>query len=274
MTDSEPLPPSPSGASPDGRFPILVVDDDPCFLETCFLALTFTDCVLHTAVSGAEAMVELEKRDYAAVLLDVYMQGMDGFQLARWMRANPRTRQTPILFITGICQTEDDVAKGYTLGAVDYLFKPFRIVALQSKVSAFLEAYRQRKLLEDKELELVALRAKLADLEHRREPVGNDPRRVPPAATPGDTAASPGAARGEGSSMPAPVPGAPAEKRLLRLCASCQKIRTKDGRWLVVLDYVEQEEHAVFSHGVCPDCFQRLYPGFEDLLPSGVQAKP
>lgn len=274
MTDSEFLPPSPSGGSPDARFPILVVDDDPCFLETCFLALTFTDCVLHTAVSGAEALAEMEKRDYAAVLLDVYMQGMDGFQLARLMRANPRTRHTPILFITGICQTEDDVAKGYTLGAVDYLFKPFRIVALQSKVSTFLEAYRQRKTLEAKELEVVALRAQLADLERRREPAGSDSRIPQSAATPSDSASSPGAPRGEGSPMPAPVSGALAEKRLLRLCASCQKIRTKDGRWLAVLDYVEQEEHAVFSHGVCPDCFQRLYPGFEDLLPTGVQAKP
>ena len=256
MTSPIPDTPEAGSSGTQGRFPILIVDDDPCFLETCFLALTFTNCVLYTATSGADALVELEKREYAAVLLDVYMQGMDGFQLARLMRANPKTKATPILFITGICQTEDDVAKGYTLGAVDYLFKPFRIVALQAKVTAFLEAFGQRKALEERQRELIQVNHRIATEIARREKAERELLLASAHLEERANLRSP--ERSE--SRPESTPG------MARVCASCHKVKADDGTWLSLEEYVEQKANVTFSHGVCPGCFQRLYPGFEDLL--------
>lgn len=126
---------------------LLIVDD----LEPNLIALEalLEDCNadIHRAGSGNEALSLILKYEYALVLLDVQMPGMDGFETAELMRLNAKTRHIPIIFITAISKEKQFIFKGYQSGAVDYLPKPIDPVILQSKVSIFLELWNNRQEL-------------------------------------------------------------------------------------------------------------------------------
>jgi two-component system, sensor histidine kinase len=121
--------------SPD----ILAVDDDANNLAAIEVALGGFAEHLVTARSGREALRLLLERDFAVILLDVQMPGMDGFEAARLIRARERTRHVPIIFVTAYTRDDADVLKGYGLGAVDFLFKPIVPEVLQAKVGVFVE---------------------------------------------------------------------------------------------------------------------------------------
>lgn len=129
---------------------VLIVDDTPENLVALEVVLEDVDCRLETAHSGNEALSKLLKDDFALVLLDVQMPGMDGFEVAEIMRSNKRTANIPIIFVTAISKEDRYVKKGYQAGAVDYLFKPIDPVALHSKVNFFLQLDKQKKRLEAK----------------------------------------------------------------------------------------------------------------------------
>ena len=103
---------------------ILLVDDQPSRLLTyeSILSGVGVECVL--AFSGPEALGRLLKDDFAVILLDVNMPGMDGFEVARMVRAHPRLERTPIIFITAINVSELDQLRGYEVGAIDYIAVP------------------------------------------------------------------------------------------------------------------------------------------------------
>jgi diguanylate cyclase len=126
---------------------VLIVDDRPENLLA--LERLLDDMPLETvrANSGNEALKLMLEQDFALVLLDVQMPGMDGFETAKLMRENQRTENTPIIFVTAISKEERYVAKGHELGAVDYLFKPIDPVILKSKVTVFVELYAQKAKL-------------------------------------------------------------------------------------------------------------------------------
>ena len=129
---------------------ILLVDDKEenlLSLETILDELD--DLIIHKANSGNEALGKLLEIDFALVLLDVQMPGMDGFEVARLMRGSERTRQVPIIFITAINKEERHIYQGYDSGAVDYLFKPIDADILKSKVRVFIDLYRQKYALEE-----------------------------------------------------------------------------------------------------------------------------
>ena len=94
------------------------------------------------ASSGDEALRRLLERDFAVILLDVQMPGMNGFETARLIKSRERTKYIPIIFLTAISKEEEYVFEGYSVGAVDYLFKPFQPEILRSKVAAFVDLYR------------------------------------------------------------------------------------------------------------------------------------
>ncbi len=127
---------------------ILLVDDRPENLVALEAILEDPDCQLIKATSGQEALAYLLKNDVALVLLDVQMPEMDGFEVARLMQKNNRTRHLPIIFVTAISKDQEFVFKGYRSGAVDYLFKPVNGELLRSKVQVFLGLDRQRQQLE------------------------------------------------------------------------------------------------------------------------------
>src|ERR1700734_2107367 len=136
--------PAPEGA-PD-RVKILLVDDTPDNLVSLEAALDGLGQELVMAHSGTEALPHLLDDVFAAILLDVKMPDMDGFQTAELIRARKRSRHTPILFLTGY-KSDEHLFRGYDLGAVDFLFKPVVPEILRSKVSVFVKLSQNTELL-------------------------------------------------------------------------------------------------------------------------------
>src|SRR5580700_2586552 len=128
------------------RMKILLVDDNPENLVSLEATLEGLGQSLVLARSGMEALRYLLEDDFAAILLDVKMPDMDGFQTAELIRSRKRSRHTPILFLTGY-KSEEHLFRGYDLGAVDFLFKPIVAEILRSKVGVFVELSRNTALL-------------------------------------------------------------------------------------------------------------------------------
>jgi PAS domain S-box-containing protein len=124
---------------------ILVVDDEPKNLMAADAVLTGLGARLVTARSGREALRHLLNEDFAVILLDVQMPDLDGFETAAIIRERDRSRHVPIIFVTAISKANEHVRQGYSLGAVDYVFKPFEAEILRSKVQVFIELYRYRE---------------------------------------------------------------------------------------------------------------------------------
>ena len=133
---------------------VLLVDDRPENLLALSAILEGPDLNLVEALSGEEALGLLLGHDFALVLLDVQMPGMDGFETARLMRGSERTRHIPIIFVTAISKEQKYVFEGYESGAVDYLFKPLEPDIVRSKVRVFVDLYRQRYMLLERTREL------------------------------------------------------------------------------------------------------------------------
>ena len=125
------------------RVNILLVDDEPKNLTTLEAVLERDDWNLVAVTSGREALRHLLDEEFAVILLDVHMPDMDGFETAELIRSRDRTRDTPIIFLTAAIRGETFVARGYSLGAVDYIVKPFDPDVLRSKVSVFVELFRR-----------------------------------------------------------------------------------------------------------------------------------
>jgi diguanylate cyclase (GGDEF)-like protein/PAS domain S-box-containing protein len=152
------------------RIALLLVDDHPENLVTLEAVLGSPELELVKVTSGNDALRSTLKQDFALVLLDVQMPGMDGFETAELMRANPKTRHLPIIFITAGMKDIQLQFKGYDAGAVDYLIKPFEPTILQSKVRIFCELYRQRRQLEEHQQLLEArIKERVAQLRDSEE---------------------------------------------------------------------------------------------------------
>jgi PAS domain S-box-containing protein len=149
------------------RTDILLVDDRPENLLTLEAALEDPEIRMIRAESGNEALSRTLDHDFALVLLDVQMPGMDGFETAELLRARPRTRHIPIIFVTAISKEPRHVFRGYEAGAVDYLFKPFDPTVLRGKVRSFVEMHRQRQALEAARSDLETTVARLTESEKR-----------------------------------------------------------------------------------------------------------
>src|SRR5580692_2670863 len=134
--------------SSEQRMKILLVDDTPDNLVSIGAALDGLGEDLVLANSGKEALRHLLNEDFAAILLDVRMPDMDGFETAELIRSRPRSRQTPILFLTGY-RNEEHLFRGYDLGAVDFLFKPIVPEVLRSKVAVFVDLSRGNTRLKE-----------------------------------------------------------------------------------------------------------------------------
>lgn len=139
--------PDPAGHGTPDRVKILLVDDSPENLISLEAALEVLGQQLVLAQSGMQALRHMLEDDFAAVLLDVKMPEMDGFQTAELIRARKRSRHTPILFLTGY-KSDEQLFRGYDLGAVDFLFKPIVPEILRSKVNVFVDLSRNNALLQ------------------------------------------------------------------------------------------------------------------------------
>jgi two-component system, sporulation sensor kinase E len=124
---------------------ILLVDDRPENLLALEAVLSHPDNHLVFAHSGEEALKCVLEDDFAVILLDVQMPGLDGFETAKLIKAREKSKDVPILFVTAISQAPKHVLNGYAVGAIDYIFKPFQPEILKRKVEGFVQIYRQNR---------------------------------------------------------------------------------------------------------------------------------
>ncbi|HEY4670704.1 MAG TPA: ATP-binding protein [Gemmatimonadaceae bacterium] len=151
----------------DDPVKILLVDDRPENLLALEAILEPLGQILIRADSGPDALRCVLESEFAMILLDVQMPGMNGFEVAEIIKSRERSRTIPIIFLSAISKEDAYVFKGYSMGAVDYVFKPFNPDVLRSKVSVFVDLFRkQRELQEQGELLREAEKREL-DLEHR-----------------------------------------------------------------------------------------------------------
>ncbi|MBI3803643.1 MAG: response regulator [Nitrospirae bacterium] len=129
----------------DSRANILLVDDHPENLLALEAVLGLPNYNLVRARSGMEALRFLLKDDFSLILLDVAMPGLNGFETAALIRERPKCRNIPIIFITAVNRTEADAARGYAVGALDYIIKPFEPDMLRSKVAALVGTHPVRR---------------------------------------------------------------------------------------------------------------------------------
>lgn len=214
---------------------ILIVDDLPANLVAMKKLLSKIHAEIYTASSGNEALSLIIDHDFALILLDVQMPGMDGFETAEIMRSSDYARITPIIFVTAISKEQQHVFRGYDSGAVDYMFKPVEPKVLQSKVAVFLELDRQKKDLlrtHEKLRQEIALRSR---------------------------------AEQEKDELISKLKAALAEVKTLRgilpICSKCHNIRDDDGYWQQIEKYISEHSEAVFSHGMCEKCCDELFAG-------------
>ena len=157
--------------SPEPR--ILVVDDDERNLLALTQVLQDTADVV-TASSGKDALRLLLTEDVAVILLDVFMPGMDGYEVASLIRERGQTSRIPIIFLSAVNKETEHMMRGYAMGAVDYVFKPVDPIILRSKVSVFVDLYRMRREIEvrsetEQKLQDTNFRTQLEKLEIQRE---------------------------------------------------------------------------------------------------------
>jgi PAS domain S-box-containing protein len=136
-------------AEPIERARVLVVDDD----ERNLLAIrTVVEDVAEVVVasSGEEALRQLLKGEFAVILLDVYMPGLDGYETAQIIRSREQTKRIPIVFLSAVNKEMEHLIRGYSMGAVDYVFKPVEPVVLKSKVAVFVDLFTMRREIQRK----------------------------------------------------------------------------------------------------------------------------
>jgi PAS domain S-box-containing protein len=160
----------------DERANILLVDDR----SENLLAL---DAILEPlgertvrAHSGDEALKCLLTDEFAVILLDVQMPGLNGFETAELIKSRERTRYVPIIFLTAISKDEAYVFRGYSVGAVDYMSKPFQPDVLRSKVAVFVDLYRKQRQLKEQERLLHDAALREVELEHRAQMLAQEAR--------------------------------------------------------------------------------------------------
>ena len=155
----------PALPSPD-RVNILMVDDSPDKLLAMESILESLGQNLVKVPSGEEALRILLRQDFALILLDVNMPGMDGFETAQMIRKRKSMERIPIIFVTALSTTDADVFKGYQFGAVDYILTPIVPEILRTKVGVFIDLWKQRRELEAR---AEALRIANEDLAERAQ---------------------------------------------------------------------------------------------------------
>jgi PAS domain S-box-containing protein len=127
---------------------LLVDDDERNLLAVATVLEDLGEVVL--ARSGEEALRHLLKGEFAVILLDVYMPGMDGYETAQIIRGRDQTKGIPIVFLSAVNKETEHQLRGYSMGAVDYVFKPVDPIILRSKVSVFVELFEKSKEVERK----------------------------------------------------------------------------------------------------------------------------
>ncbi|WP_216352910.1 response regulator [Sphingomonas sp. LM7] len=157
----------------EDRAKVLVVDDDERNLLAIANVLEDVAEVV-VANSGEEALRQLLRTEFAVILLDVYMPGIDGYETAQMIRSREQTKRVPIVFLSAVNKESEHLLRGYSMGAVDYVFKPVEPVVIRSKVAVFVDLFLmtreiQRKARQEQALLDANLRANAERLRVEQE---------------------------------------------------------------------------------------------------------
>lgn len=199
-------------------FSILIVDDEYNNLQILGNVLREYGYLIEFATNGNDALEWTRRQFFDLVLLDVVMPQMDGFEVCQRLKNDPATANTPVIFLT-VQNDIESVAKGFEIGSVDYITKPFHSVELLARVKTHLALGRFGRVLESKNKEL---ESKNHELTQALEEIN--------------------ALRG-----------------IIPICANCHKIRDDEGYWEQMEAYIQNHSDAKFSHSICPDCVKALY---------------
>jgi signal transduction histidine kinase len=146
---------------------ILLVDDRPENLLALEAILAPLQQRLVSALSGEEALRWLLRDEFAVILLDVQMTGLNGFETAEIIKSRERTRQTPIIFLTAISKEQEHVQRGYSVGGVDYISKPIQPDVLRTKVSVFVDLWSKNRQLQLQQKRLREAERRELELKHQ-----------------------------------------------------------------------------------------------------------
>jgi CheY-like chemotaxis protein len=133
----------------DSEAKILLVDDKPANLLALRAVLESRSYSLVEAGSGAQALALIETTEFAAILLDIQMPGMDGYETARRIKSLPLGKDVPIVFITAVYKEDEDVQRGYEAGALDFFAKPFMPRVLKTKVGLYADLFLKTRRIEE-----------------------------------------------------------------------------------------------------------------------------
>jgi len=201
---------------------ILVVDDTKENLRILVEALGSNGYKVRPALNGRIALEAARKETPDLILLDILMPGMDGYEVCDALKADTHLRDVPVIFISALGEVEDKV-KGFAVGGVDYINKPFQVEEVLARVKTHLTLRNLAKDLKDKNTRLQqtneALKGALDEIKTLRG--------------------------------------------IIPICSNCKKIRDDKGYWEQIEAYISDHSEAQFSHGICPDCAQELYPDFD-----------
>lgn len=183
---------------------ILIVDDTPENLQFLGVLLKRINYIIIEAKNGIQALELADKVNPDLILLDIMMPEMNGFEVCDSLKQNPKTKDIPVIFLTGKTEPKS-VVKAFETGAVDYVTKPFTPTELLARVKTHLELRRSKKELEEALKAIKVLQG------------------------------------------------------IIPICSSCKKIRDDSGYWNQLEAFIEKHSDALFSHGICPQCSEKLY---------------
>lgn len=213
---------------------ILIVDDMATNLQVLGTILKENGYHTNIARNGSEAIMRAEKVCPDLILLDVMMPEMDGFEACRRLKDIEKTKHIPIIFLTAKTESES-VIKGFDLGAADYVLKPFNSSELLARVQTHLDLKKSRDIIDQKNKDLLDKNDALTKLNNELQKALEEIKTL---------------------------------RGILPICSSCKRIRIKDSdprqqkSWVVLESYIHKHTEAQLSHGICPECAQRLYPDF------------
>ncbi|MEI6702315.1 MAG: response regulator [Deltaproteobacteria bacterium] len=185
---------------------LLVVDDNPENLAILYKTLR-DEYELTGASNGQDALRLVQTTNPDLILLDIMMPEMSGFEVCRILKEQDAFSDIPVIFITALIEAADE-ARGFEVGAVDYITKPFKPAILKHRIITHLELKSQRDALARKNSELEEALARVKEL-----------------------------------------------SGLLPICMHCKKIRDDSGYWSQLETYISLHSQALFSHGICPECY-------------------
>ncbi len=207
---------------------LLVVDDKPANLRLLSRILAGEGYKVQPALNGQQALSTAYTEPPDLILLDLMMPEMDGYTVAAQLKADPRTQEIPIIFISAL-DAVDSIVQAFAAGGVDYILKPFRPAEVLARVQTHLALRALQRELQQINLELAH---RNAELEIRN------------------------------AELQEALTAIKTLSGIIPICAWCgRKIQNEQGQWVPVETYLEGHTQVAFTHGICPECSQRFLLG-------------